>query len=131
MAADIFRTEPLPAPESAAPSCRAIIDAPQAGWSQVAMGEWELRGCEFGDRHPHDELNYVLAGHLVVECDGSTVHAWPGDVVRVPAGSAAYYRTPEYARMVYVYGPNPDGQASAILRTGPARDDGRPGPARA
>jgi ethanolamine utilization protein EutQ (cupin superfamily) len=37
------------------------------------------------------------------------VTAGPGDVVRVPAGHPAYYYAPVHARMLYVYGPNPQG----------------------
>lgn len=95
--------------------CFFILPAPAEGWPQVAMGEWELRGAEFGDRHEHDEVNYVLAGALTVECDGQRVEAGPGDVVRVPAGHAAYYSAGVYARMLFVYGPNPQGLPARIL----------------
>jgi mannose-6-phosphate isomerase-like protein (cupin superfamily) len=89
--------------------CRAIIEPVGSGWDQLAMGEWELVRSGFGDCHPHDEVNYVLDGMLEVDCDGERVQARPGDVVRVPAGQPAYYFAPVYARMLFVYGPNPDG----------------------
>ncbi len=76
--------------------------------------EWELRGESWTDEHPHDEFNYVLEGHLFVACHGETVEATTGDVVRVPAGSVGRYWAPEYARMVAVYGPNPQGLESHV-----------------
>ncbi len=97
----------------AAGRCRQIIPATRAGWDQVAMGEWELSaGVGFGDCHPHDEVTYVIEGMLEVDCEGQRVQATPGDVVRVPAGKPAYYFAPEYARMLYIYGPNPDGASA-------------------
>jgi len=94
------------------PSCRAIIAAPASGWDQVAMGEWELSAQGFGDCHPHDEVTYLLEGLLEIDCDGQRVTAGPGDVVRVPAGHPAYYYAPKYARMLFIYGPNPNGATS-------------------
>ena len=58
--------------------------------------------------------DYVLEGRLFVACDGETVEAVTGDVVRVPAGSVGRYWAPEYARMVAVYGPNPHGLESRV-----------------
>lgn len=92
-----------------------ILPPPPSGWRGVALGEWELRRSGFGDCHPHDEVNYVLEGLLIVDCDGESVEAGPGDVVRVPAGHPAYYRTPDHARMVFVYGPNPEGLPSTTF----------------
>ncbi|MGH3396447.1 MAG: hypothetical protein ACRDPO_17335 [Streptosporangiaceae bacterium] len=54
-------------------------------------------------------------GRLVVECDSERVAAGPGDVVRVPRGRAAYCSAPDYARMLFIYGPNPDGAPSKDL----------------
>ena len=34
--------------------------------------------------HPHEEVNYVLAGKLVFMCDGETKTLGPGDVIRIP-----------------------------------------------
>ncbi len=103
MPAELYPVQPLD-------HCREIVPAPAAGWPQLSMGEWELHaGEEHGDQHAHDEVNFVLEGLLVVECDGSTVQAGPGDVIRVPAGRPALYSAPTYARMVYAYGPNPQG----------------------
>lgn len=110
MPAELIPAAPLD-PDSE-PACRMILPAPPSGWRQPALGIWELRQAGFGDCHPHDEINYVLEGTLIVECDGESVEARPGDVVRVPAGHPAYYRAPDYARMVFVYGPNPDGLPS-------------------
>jgi len=87
-----------------------IIPPRRAGWDQLALGEWELRAAGFGDCHPHDEVNYVLTGTLEVDCGGQRVVARAGDVVRVPANEPAYYYAPEYAHMIYIYGPNPTGE---------------------
>ncbi len=65
-------------PSAEEPACFFIIPAPPEGWSQVALGEWELHGSEFGDRHQHDEVNYVLDGRLIVECDGERGKPVPG-----------------------------------------------------
>jgi Ethanolamine utilisation protein EutQ len=105
-----------------APACWPILPAPASGWPQLAMGIWELRASRWGDCHPHDEVNYVLAGTLIVECDGVTIEGGPGDTIRVPAGLPASYHAPEYARMLYVYGPNPEGRPSTTFGGG---SDGR------
>jgi ethanolamine utilization protein EutQ (cupin superfamily) len=88
---------------------RGIVDPDDAGWQSVAVMEWELRAAEWTDRHPYDELNFVLDGELHVESDGLTVVARTGDTVRVAAGSTGRYSAPTYARMLAIYGPNPDG----------------------
>jgi quercetin dioxygenase-like cupin family protein len=86
------------------------------------MGEWTLSAGGWIDRHPHDEVNYVLEGRLVVECEGEVLEALPGEVIQVFAGSVAHYHAPEHARMIYVYGPNPTGEPSELLgETGPQR----------
>lgn len=91
---------------------RPFLPASRAGWPQLAMGEWQLRATGFGDCHPYDEVNYVLEGELEVECDGEVVRAGAGEVIRVPAGSPAFYRAASFARMLYIYGPNPEGLPS-------------------
>jgi hypothetical protein len=114
--------ETPPAGPSSAPACWPILPAPPSGWPQLAMGIWELRASRWGDCHPHDEVNHVLAGTLIVECDGVTIEGGPGDTIRVPAGLPASYHAPEYARMLYVYGPNPEGRPSTTFGDG---SDGR------
>ncbi|MFF5363781.1 cupin domain-containing protein [Streptomyces scabiei] len=76
--------------------------------------EWELRGESWTDEHPHDELNYVLKGHLFVRCDGETTDVRTGDLVLVPAGAVGTYWAPEHARMLAVYGPDPQGRPSRV-----------------
>jgi ethanolamine utilization protein EutQ (cupin superfamily) len=70
----------------------------------------------------------VLEGLLVVECDGERVEAGPGDVVRVPAHRPAFYSTPDYARMIFVYGANPEGLPASEF-TYRSLVSGRPPPA--
>ncbi|MGH9291434.1 MAG: cupin domain-containing protein [Acidimicrobiales bacterium] len=100
------------------PRCGVILDGPSTGWMQLAMGEWELEGSFFEDEHPFDEVNYVLKGQLVVSCDGEQLELGPGESVHVPGGSSARYDAPVYARMVYVYGPNPTGAPSRVIDEG-------------
>ena len=104
--------EPLTPRADAEMPCRSIVEPPGPAWTGLALMEWELTTAEWTDRHPHDEVNYVLAGELHVESDGETVVAGPGDTVVVPAGSTARYAAPAYARMLAIYGPNPDGLES-------------------
>jgi ethanolamine utilization protein EutQ (cupin superfamily) len=92
---------------------RSIIDQPGPAWTGFALMEWQLDAAEWTDRHPHDEVNYVLAGELHVTSDGETVVAGPGDTVVVAAGSRAVYAAPEHARMLAIYGPNPEGRESS------------------
>jgi len=58
---------------------------------------------------PHAEINYVLEGELHVEADGQTVVLGPGDCVRVAPGETGRYWAPTYARMLALYGANPEG----------------------
>jgi len=110
MPAELYPRAPLGVDRGETEGTRVIIAPRRGGWDQLAMGEWELRAAGFGDCHPHDEVTYVLAGRLEVDCGGERVVAGPGDVVRVPAHEPAYYYAPEFARMLYVYGPNPSGE---------------------
>jgi len=112
--ATLIRGQSRPDGETA-PAVKSSVPAPASGWPQLAMGIWELRASRWGDCHPHDEVNYVLAGTLIVECDGVTIEGGPGDTIRVPAGLPASYHAPEYARMLYVYGPNPEGRPSTTF----------------
>ena len=89
-----------------------------AGGSQLhtrdlIVGEWSLRAAAWTDRHQHEEVNYVLEGELHVECDGVMRVVRPGEAVLVPAGSVARYAAPVFARMLYIYGPSPDGRHGA------------------
>ena len=88
------------------PNCRVIIPAPEGGWSEPAMHEWELTAESWTDQHPHSEYNFVIEGRLFVEAGGVTVEAQAGDVVQVPAGAAGRYWAPNYARLLAIYGPS-------------------------
>ncbi|MDX2546848.1 cupin domain-containing protein [Streptomyces sp. WI04-05B] len=113
MAPDKYPSSPLVRREGR-PQGHAFVPPGEGPRPGVALMEWELRGESWTDEHPHDEFNYVLEGHLFVACDGETVEAVTGDVVRVPAGSVGRYWAPEYARMVAVYAPNPRGLESRV-----------------
>lgn len=97
-----------------------LVPAPRAGWIGPAAGEWVLEGSAIIDRHPYDELNYVLDGELHVTAAGVTVVAPAGSLVRVRAGVAAEYRSVGRSRMVYVYGDNPRGLPSELLHELPS-----------
>jgi ethanolamine utilization protein EutQ (cupin superfamily) len=111
MAVRLIPRAPLDDRDDSMPG-RTIIDPDPAGWSGIALMEWELNAAEWTDRHPHDEVNYVLDGELHVECDGETVIARNGDTVWVGAGTAGRYSAPVHARMLAIYGPNPNGAES-------------------
>jgi ethanolamine utilization protein EutQ (cupin superfamily) len=111
MAVQLIPRTPLDDREDFMPG-RSIIEPDPGGWSGIALMEWELNAAEWTDRHPHDEINYVLDGELHVESDGQTVIARPGDTVVVVAGSTGRYSAPMHARMLAIYGPNPDGAES-------------------
>ncbi|MEV8569592.1 cupin domain-containing protein [Streptomyces sp. NPDC051322] len=96
----------------------------RSGWDSYAISEWELSAAGFMDLHPHDETNLVLAGELHVEVNGVEVVGRAGDWIDVPAGSTGRYWAPHYARMVAIYGPNPDGAASEYLEYWEIGDSG-------
>ncbi|MCG2624798.1 cupin domain-containing protein [Arthrobacter sp. I2-34] len=85
-------------------------------WEGFALSEWELSGAAWQDFHPHSETNLVLEGELHIECDGQTVVLGPGDAARVNAGRIGRYWAPVYARMIAIYGPNPDGLESDAFK---------------
>ena len=91
---------------------RSIVDPDDAGWQDVAVMEWELTAAEWRDRHPHDELNFILEGELHVESDGTHGRGRSRRHRPRPGGSHGRYWAPVYARMLAVYGPNPDGSES-------------------
>jgi hypothetical protein len=102
---------------------RWIIPPSPEGWADFVFSEWELRAAGFSDHHPHTETNLVVEGELHVEANGVTVIAGPGDTVRTPAGVVGRYWAPTYARMVAVYGPNPDAESTEYLRYWDIKDE--------
>ncbi|ANY09310.1 cupin domain-containing protein [Pseudonocardia sp. HH130630-07] len=94
---------------------RTFVAPAAGGWTGVALTEWQLTAQEWIDEHPHDEFNYVIEGTLMVSCDDVTVQADAGQVVLVPAGSRGRYWAPGHARMLAVYGPNPEGRPTTIV----------------
>ncbi|TAM70656.1 MAG: cupin domain-containing protein [Microbacteriaceae bacterium] len=95
---------------------RYIVDPGGDSWQHFALSEWELEAAGWTDAHPHDEINIVVEGELHVETEGNTVILHSGDAVTVTAGSTGSYWAPRYARMIGVYGPNPDGAESDYIR---------------
>jgi quercetin dioxygenase-like cupin family protein len=78
-----------------------------------------LRAGWFEDMHPHEEVTHVLEGELQIRI-GSAVHVLtPGDTLLVSAGTLARYTAPVFARMLFVYGPNPDGLPTPPPTEGP------------
>ena len=112
MAVSLLKSSPLGNDDSATPAGRSIIEPNPAGWLGVVLTEWELTKAEWTDRHPHEEINFVLEGELHVESEGRTVIARAGDTVRVTPGSTGRYMAPVHARMLAIYGPNPEGLES-------------------
>lgn len=92
-----------------------LVPAPPHGWVGPAVGEWVLEDGTIADRHPFDELNYVLEGELRVRAAGTMVTAGPGQVVRVRAGTAAEYSAVGRARMLYIYGDNARGLPTEMV----------------
>ena len=95
---------------------RWIIQPNRGGWNDYAISEWELTRAGFSDHHPHDEVSFIMAGELHVEVNGVEVIGSAGDSIRVPAGTTGRYWAPRYARMMGIYGPNPDGGESQYLK---------------
>jgi mannose-6-phosphate isomerase-like protein (cupin superfamily) len=96
--------------------CRFINALPDGSWDDFILSEWELKACGWEDFHPHTETNFVLEGELHIESEGKKVILGPGDSARVNPGQLGRYMAPVYARMVTVYGPNPEGLESHSFR---------------
>lgn len=97
---------------------RWITEPSAAGWSEPVLMEWSLAGEYWVDQHAHTEYAFVLEGCLHVDVNDQCVVAEAGDTVCVPAGSIGRYYAPVYARMLGVYGPNPDGLPPRMLGSG-------------
>lgn len=95
---------------------RWIVPAVESGWADYALSEWELTAAGLADQHPHDEVTFVLEGELFITVDGVTVAGRPGDTIVVPGGSVGQYWAPVHARMLAMYGPNPRGRKSRLVK---------------
>lgn len=94
----------------------AILPVLKEGWDDFRVAEWSLEGAAWEDFHPHPEFNYVLEGELHIVVDDQEVVLGPGASATVPAGKLGRYWAPEYARMLAVYGPNPEGLESTDFK---------------
>lgn len=115
---DFYPGKELPLFKEAWPRMRnnAIIPIRKEGWSDFSVAEWSLEGAAWEDFHPHPEYNYVLEGELHISVDGEEVVLKAGDSATVPAGKLGRYSAPKYARMLGVYGPNPEGEESTDFK---------------
>jgi ethanolamine utilization protein EutQ (cupin superfamily) len=112
----VQRNEPLEMLDPGQPRLRARwIVAPRPEGHDYALSEWELTRAGFRDRHPHDEVTFVLEGELHIKVEDAVVVGRPGDTITVPAGSAGSYWAPRYARMLGVYGPHQGGDPTEYL----------------
>src|SRR5262245_53940832 len=93
-----------------------IVKAQPDGLIGYAISEWELTAVGFSDLHPPDKVGFVLADELHIEANGREVVGRAGDSIRVPAGSIGKYWAPQYARMIGIYGPNPEGAMSEYIK---------------
>lgn len=94
----------------------AIIPPKREGWHDFAIAEWSLEGAVWEDFHPHPEYNYVLEGELHIAVDDQEVVLQAGDSATVPSGKLGRYWAPRYARMLAVYGANPEGLESTDFK---------------
>ena len=115
MPATVYLSQDLTAPDGV-PRGHFFVGGSGAAWPSVQIAEWELRGEEWIDTHPHDEYNFVLEGSVMVSCEGVTTEAPVGSLVHTPAGTTGRYWAPTYARMLGIYGPNPSGAESSYGR---------------
>ena len=91
---------------------RWVLEPGGEAWDGFALSEWELTAAGWSDCHPHSETNVVLEGELHVSSGGVTVVASKGDTVTVEAGEVGRYWAPVHARMLAIYGPNPEGEST-------------------
>jgi hypothetical protein len=73
------------------------------------------RSCRFINSHPEGPWDDFILSEWV-ESGGETVILKPGDSARVNPGRKGRYWAPVYARMVTIYGPNPEGTESHSFR---------------
>jgi len=98
-------------------SCKVMPGFDGPSWDGIMITEWEMEREGWEDFHPHDETTYMLAGEMIVECDGVSLTLGAGDAATVRAGHLGRYIVKDYARMLAIYGPNPDGAKSSGFRS--------------
>ena len=115
---ELWRATPMKQMKDEWPRMRTKLIFPDSydRWFDFALSEWDLKAAAWEDFHPHSETNIVLEGELHIECDGRTVVLHPGDTARVASGRIGRYWAPVYARMLAIYGPNPDGLQSSAFK---------------
>jgi mannose-6-phosphate isomerase-like protein (cupin superfamily) len=96
-------------------SSRWVRRPDPSGWQEPVISERQLRAAGWADLHPHTETNFVLAGQLYVQFGDVTVVATKGDSVAVLAGHVGRYWAPVFARMIAIYGPNPQGTQTETI----------------
>lgn len=111
----LYRGTELPLFKEEWPRMRnnAFLPPRKEGWTDFLVAEWSLESAAWEDFHPHPEYNYVLEGELHITVDDETVVLRVGDSATVPAGKLGRYEAPKFARMLGVYGSNPEGEASS------------------
>ena len=82
-------------------------------WPSISKLRAALPAGMFAVQNDALELDgVVLEGELHIESQGTTVVLRPGDSARVNPGGVGRYWAPVYARMITIYGPNPEGLES-------------------
>lgn len=73
---------------------------------RIGCGLMEMDNSSFAWTLNYDEMDVVLEGTLTVETsDGKEVSAKAGEVMYIPKGSSIIFKTPNYAKFIYVVYP--------------------------
>lgn len=69
--------------------------------SKMSAGFLVIENSKFDWELTYEEIDYVIEGTLMVEINGKTYTAYPGDVLFVPSGSKVVWGSPDKARVFY------------------------------